>query len=176
MIRSIAAFALLPLLTTVTSAQVLSPAVERSDRTHVAVEVGPYVTEAAFSGTDSADVARVVTAFHAALASGDSTAALQLLAPDAVIHESGSVETRSDYAQHHLPGDIQFARAIPSERSAVRVVVAGDVAWTSGTSTTRGTYKDRVINSIGAESMVLSRASGAWRIRAIHWSSRTARS
>ncbi len=123
--------------------------------------------------TDSADAAAVVTAFHRALAIGDSAAAMALLAPDAIIQESGSVETRSDYAGHHLPGDIRFAQALPGVRSPQRVSIVGDVAWSTSTSATKGRYRDREINSVGAELMVLSRASGTWRIRAIHWSSRT---
>src|SRR5687768_2820649 len=39
--------------------------------------------------TDSADIVAVIERFHAALASGDSAGALALLAPDAVILESG---------------------------------------------------------------------------------------
>ncbi len=126
--------------------------------------------------TDSADVAGVVNAYHRALAAGDSAAAMTLLAPDAIIQESGSVETRSDYAGHHLPGDMRFAQALPGVRSAQRVVVVGDVAWSTSTSVTKGKYRDRDINSVGAELMVLTRVGGAWRIRAIHWSARTPRS
>jgi hypothetical protein len=58
------------------------------------------------------DVARTVEQYHRALAAGDSTAALTLLAPDAVILESGGVETRDEYRGHHLPGDVAFARAV----------------------------------------------------------------
>src|SRR5262249_34985242 len=46
---------------------------------------------------DSADVAAVVQRFHAALAAGDSLAALELLSDDVVILESGGAETRADY-------------------------------------------------------------------------------
>jgi uncharacterized protein (TIGR02246 family) len=125
---------------------------------------------------DSAAVAAAVDAYDRALAAGDSAAALALLAPDAVIVESGGVETREEYRGHHLPGDIAYARAVRSVRSAVRVVVQGDVAWATSTSTTQGTCRGRAVNSTGAELMVLSRgARGAWTIRAIHWSSRTRR-
>lgn len=126
--------------------------------------------------TDSAAVVAVITQYHAALAAGDSLAALRLLAPDAVILESGGRESRDEYRSHHLPGDIQFARAVPSERGAVQVTVMGDVAWAVSTSTTTGTYRDRAINSTGAELVVLSRGTEGWRIRAIHWSSRARRS
>ena len=123
--------------------------------------------------SDSAAVAAVVAQYHAALVSGDSAQALSLLAPDAVILESGGVETRDEYRSHHLPGDIGFARAVPSQRGTVQVAVRGDVAWASSTSTTTGEYRGRQINSRGAELMVLSRESNGWKIRAIHWSSRS---
>jgi uncharacterized GH25 family protein/ketosteroid isomerase-like protein len=124
---------------------------------------------------DSAAVAEVVHRFHGALESGDSATALSLLAEDAVIQESGGVETRAEYRGHHLPGDIEFARAVRSERGPVRVRVAGDAAWASSTSTTQGEFRGRAINSAGAELMVLVRTPQGWRIAAIHWSSRARR-
>jgi ketosteroid isomerase-like protein len=121
--------------------------------------------------TDSADVATVVERYHRALAAGDSLAALALLADDAVILESGGVESRQEYRSHHLADDIAFARAVKGTRSAVHVAVEGNVAWTTATSTTRGKYRGRAVNSAGAELMVLTRTPGGWKIRAIHWSS-----
>lgn len=125
--------------------------------------------------SDSSAVVSTVARFHAALAAGDSAAALALLAPDAIVLESGGVETLADYRGHHLPADIAFARAVPSTRTVVRAEVRGDAAWVTGTSETRGTYRDRPIDSKGAELMVLSRYPEGWRIRAIHWSSRARR-
>lgn len=98
-----------------------------------------------------------------------------ILAPDVLVLESGGLETLADYRSHHLPGDLAYAAAVPSERGESTVVVSGDVAWVVGTSRTTGTYRDRTINSAGVELMVLSRTSDGWRIRAIHWSSRTVR-
>ena len=125
--------------------------------------------------SDSADVARVVTAYHHALAHGDSTGALALLAADAVILESGGVETRDEYRSHHLPGDIAFAMAIPGQRTPFRITVRGDVAWSWSTSVTQGEFRGRQINSAGAELMVLARTPTGWKISAIHWSSRARR-
>ncbi|MEW5926990.1 MAG: DUF4198 domain-containing protein [Gemmatimonadota bacterium] len=130
---------------------------------------------AASEASDSAAVAAVVERYHRALASGDSVAALGLLAPDAVILESGGVETRAEYRSHHLASDIEFARAVPSQRGPVRVRVQGDAAWATSTSTTQGQFRGRAVNSAGAELMVLTRAPNGWRIAAIHWSSRTRR-
>ena len=125
--------------------------------------------------SDSAVVAATVERYHRSLASGDSAAALALLAPDAVILESGDVESRAEYRSHHLSADIEFARAIPSQRGPVRVKVQGDAAWATSTSTTQGQFRGRAINSACAELMVLTRTPDGWRIAAIHWSSRTRR-
>lgn len=125
---------------------------------------------------DSTAVAQTVQAYHQALARGDSAMAIRLLSPDAVILESGGSEDRADYRAHHLPADIQFAQAVPGQRGAIRVTVVGDVAWASSTSITQGTFRERAVNSAGAELMVLTRTPEGWRIRAIHWSSRSRRS
>lgn len=122
--------------------------------------------------SDSAAVVATVARFHDALERGDSAAALSLLSSDAVILESGGAETVSEYRAHHLPADIAFAQAIRSVRSAIRVTVQGDLAWAAGTSTTQGEFRDRPVNSAGAELMVLRRTGDGWRIVAIHWSSR----
>lgn len=133
------------------------------------------VSTPAVAQGDSAEVARVVTAYHHALSQSDSAAALALLASDAVILESGGAETREEYRSHHLPGDIAFVSALPGQRTPVRVTVRGDVAWAWSTSITQGEYRGRQINSAGAELMVLTRTPGGWRISAIHWSSRARR-
>ena len=124
--------------------------------------------------SDSADAVATVERFRAALARGDSAEVLALLATDAIVLESGSVESRAEYRTHHLPADIEFARAIPGEHKLVQAVVHGDVAWVSSTSVTQGKLKDRPVNSAGAELIVLSRRDrqSPWQVRAIHWSSR----
>ncbi len=127
---------------------------------------------AAQTATDSAAIVRVIERFHGALEQGDSAAALALLAPGAVILESGSAESVAEYRAHHLPADIEFARAIKSARTSLRITVRGDLAWAAGTSTTQGEFKGRAVNSAGAELLVFERTSAGWRIAAIHWSSR----
>ena len=121
---------------------------------------------------DSAAVAATVHRFHAALAAADSTAALALLAPDAVVLESGGMESRAEYRSHHLAADVEFARAVTEQRGPVRVRVRGDAAWATSTGTTRGEFRGRAVDSAGAELMVLTRTPEGWRIAAIHWSSR----
>ena len=139
----------------------------------------PPTTAAGASGTqasDSSAVVAAITAFHAAMERGDSLAAMALLATDVEVLESGGIEDRAEFRAHHLAADIEFARAVKQVRGAMTVKVLGDVAWTSATSTSSGTFRGRTVNSSGAESMVMSRgADGRWLIRSIHWSSRSRR-
>lgn len=125
--------------------------------------------------TDSVAVVAVVDRYHRALSDGDTVTALSLLANDVMILESGDVETRDEYRSHHLPADVQFARAVPSARGPVRVAIRGDAAWAISTSRTQGDYRGRTIDSQGAELLVVTREQEGWKIRAIHWSSHAMR-
>jgi ketosteroid isomerase-like protein len=123
------------------------------------------------SQSDSVAVANVVKDFHNALSRGDSARALTLLANDAVILESGYVERRSEYRSGHLAEDMKFATAVASKRGPLQVSLHGATAWTAGTSTSKGRFKGKAIDSFGVESMILTRETAGWRIRSIHWSS-----
>jgi ketosteroid isomerase-like protein len=125
--------------------------------------------------SETAAVKATVQQFHAALSAGNAEAAARLLAPDAVVMEGGETETRDAYISHHLPEDIKFAKAVSSKYGRIEVTVAGDVAWSSATSSTQGTYRSKDLNLIGAELMVLTRTPAGWQIRAIHWSSQRGR-
>lgn len=127
------------------------------------------------SHPDSVAVLQVVEQYSAALTAADSANALSLLTPDAVVLESGGMETRDEYRSHHLPADIAFSSGVPSQRTVRRVQVKGDMAWVASTSTSQGEYRGRSVNSTGAELMVLTRTPNGWRISAIHWSSRARR-
>jgi ketosteroid isomerase-like protein len=129
--------------------------------------VGPQVAL-----SDSADVVNAVNQFHDALARADSAAALNLLSDDVRILEAGGLETKAEYRGHHLRADIDFASAVKGERTIVAVAVSGQVAWVVSSSASRGTFRERPVDSVGAELIVLVRTAAGWRITAIHWSSR----
>ena len=121
--------------------------------------------------TDSAAVVRVVDAFHTALVSKDSAAAMALLAPDAVVLEGGYLETRPEYAAGHLGADMAFLAGMTRHVSGRTVTITDHVAWVGTTSHLAGEYYGRKIESDGAELMVLRRHETGWLIEAIHWSS-----
>jgi len=118
----------------------------------------------------TAAITATVDGFHDALRRGDAKAAMELLAPDAIILESGSAETREEYQQHHLAEDIAFSRAVTTTNSTLAVHIDGNVAWVSSTSRATGTFNGRQVNSAGVELMLLTNSPAGWRIRAIHWS------
>jgi ketosteroid isomerase-like protein len=154
---------------------------ETTDRRIVAVLcvvlIATLVGGARASGQQDPEeqVAAAVHAFHSAVAEGDSVSALSVLADDVVILESGGVQDKEGYRSEHLAGDMRFARAVRRERGDIEVSVRGEVAWAYSTSVTQGQMGDREINSQGAELVVLAREDGAWKIKAVHWSSRRRR-
>jgi len=120
--------------------------------------------------------AAVVDRFHATLRRGDTRAAAALLSADALIFESGGVErSKAEYASHHLAADAAFAAATSQKTTRQLGYSIGDVAWIATEGSTTGKYKDRVIDSVSTETMVLRRMNGAWKIVHIHWSSAKAR-
>jgi len=116
-----------------------------------------------------------VDAFHAAMDRGDAAAATALLGDELSVFEGGHVErTRAEYLQGHLPADIEFSRQVKSEVTASSVRASADVAVVTQETRTRGAYNGKPVDSFGAETMILHRTPGGWRIIHIHWSSRKA--
>jgi ketosteroid isomerase-like protein len=136
----------------------------------VALIVSPVAAQ-----TPSADVQKVVDAFHAGLKAGDTAGVMALLAPDVLLLETGGIETRAEYESKHLPADVEFEKAVTTSFKPYRVTVVGDAAWAVNTSEYKGTFKDRPVDSVGVELMVLSKDAAGWTIRAIHWSGRSRR-
>jgi len=139
----------------------------------VALIVAPI--EAQTPSPMTADVQMVVDRFHAGLKAGDTAGVMTLLAPDVLLLEAGGIETRAEYEVKHLPADVEYEKSVTTSFKPYRVTVVGDAAWAVNTNEYKGTFRDRPVDSVGVELMVLSRDAAGWRIRAIHWSSRARR-
>jgi len=120
---------------------------------------------------DAAGVTATVDAFYGAMKAGNTAAAMQTLAPDALFIEGGRLETRAEYESNHLPADIEFERAVNGKRSPLRITFNGDTAWVIATTEFEGTFEGAPVNFVSAQLMVLTRDNGPWTIRTIHWSS-----
>jgi ketosteroid isomerase-like protein len=119
-----------------------------------------------------AEVATVLESFYAAVKRGDAPGAMSFIAPDAMFVESGRLETREQYEKNHLPLDIDFERQITGKRGPLRITFAGDTAWIIATTEYDGTVDGRPVSFASSQLMVLTKDADAWKIRAIHWSSR----
>ena len=118
------------------------------------------------------EIVAPLVAFYGAMKTGDKAAAMRPIAADAVFVESGKLETRAEYEANHLPADIQFEAQVTGKRSPWRVKSQGDTAWVIAETEYDGTFDGSPVNFVSAQLAVLSRESGEWRIRSIHWSSR----
>lgn len=124
----------------------------------------------------AAEAARVVDAFHTALGKEDTKAALALLADDVLIFEGGGVErSKAEYASHHLAADAAFTKAVPGRTTRRAGVAVGDVAWIASEGRTTGRFKNKAVDRVSAETIVLRRAASGWLITHIHWSSAAAK-
>jgi len=127
------------------------------------------------AASDSAAALAVVNQYEAALAAGDSVKAVSLLADDLMVLEAGTIETRGDYLAHHLGADIKASAGAKGERTVLKVSVIGDAAYVVTKTVRPPTGAQGSTGSELAELMILSKTSGAWKIRAVHWSSRRRR-
>jgi ketosteroid isomerase-like protein len=114
----------------------------------------------------------VLESFYGAIKRGDSTAAMSVIAPDAVFIESGRLETRAEYEMNHLPADIDFEKQVTGTRDPLRITFDGNTAWVIATTTYDGKFNGAPVRFVSAQLMVLTKDPDAWKIRSIHWSSR----
>lgn len=143
-----------------------------------------------------AAVAAAARGFKKALARGDSAAALARLHPEAVIHEGGHAETRSEYRSGHLGADMEFLGAMVTETTREEVLLGREQALYLSEYRMTGSMGGDTLRLRGVETMVLvptdgdhgSGSAGSaedgsavagdpnagpdWLIRHIHWSSR----
>ena len=121
---------------------------------------------------DERDVTAVLETFYGAMKTGDTAAAMQQIAPDALFVESGKLETRAEYEANHLPLDIDFEKQITGKRSPWRITINGDTAWGIASTAYDGPVDGQDLNFVSTQLAVLTRGEdGKWTIRSIHWSS-----
>ena len=64
------------------------------------------------ANAQEAEVRAVVEGFKAALAAGDSTAALGYLHRDLMVYEEGHAESLTEYRSGHLAADMEFSAGV----------------------------------------------------------------
>ena len=117
-----------------------------------------------------------VEAFHLALAAGDKTKALAFLSPEVAIYEAGHVErSREEYAQHHLGGDMAFAKTTSRKLLKQAERIDGNTAIVWEETETTGNSGGKPVHAFGTGTMVLEKKGDGWTIMHVHWSSRKAK-
>jgi ketosteroid isomerase-like protein len=120
--------------------------------------------------------AAAVDAFHAALSRGDTRAALDQLTDDVLVFEAGGVErNKAEYSAHHLAADAEFSKAVTATFTRRSGGSDGRFVWIASEGRTTGTFRGKVVDRSTAETMLLRRIGGNWKIAHIHWSSAAAK-
>jgi ketosteroid isomerase-like protein len=115
----------------------------------------------------------VVEGFERALADGDRNAALEALAPDLVVFESGHVErSREEYAASHLDADIAFLKTAKTRLLSRSAGIVGESAVVLSETQIHSEREDKATTRASLETLLLRRTAHGWRITHIHWSSR----
>jgi ketosteroid isomerase-like protein len=140
-----------------------------SANTYAHGEDGHKTKDALFVGLDS-DAAKTVAAFHKALKEGDEKAARATLADDVLIYEGGVERSADEYANHHMLADMKYVAQINSTLLEQQVTVLGDLAYSVTRTQTKGQYKNKSVDYVGFETIVLKKIDNVWLIAHIHWS------
>lgn len=117
-----------------------------------------------------------IDAFHKALREKAADKALGMLAEEAVIYEQGFAEvSRKEWARKQLGTAVMFAS--DTERRILRREAreVGDMTWVMTTTRTTVDVDGRhSLRLDGAETAVLRRDRGDWKIVHLHWSAHEA--
>lgn len=130
---------------------------------------GPVTTD------DTIAIKAVLAAYKTALERRDLTGVDDLFSERNEVIESGKVEgSYADYVAHHIGPELEHIQRFTFEDYAVTVEQAGDIAWATETYRYTIVLPDRAepIVRQGVAMSVLQRQDGAWKIRALHSSSR----
>lgn len=129
-------------------------------------------TDASHPDASQRELLAVRAAFSTALRAGDLATVERLLAPDALVLESGGAErSRAEYLEKHAGADAAFLAGATVEAISARVEVVGELAWIASESRIRY-RKDGVAKVLAStETLVLRRTPEGWRIAHVHWSS-----
>ena len=107
-----------------------------------------------------------------AIGKGDTEELKRVLDQNVVIFESGNVESSlAEYESHHMKSDIAFMAAMNIELLTREVIDAGDSATVISRSRISGQYKNKEIDLVNTETLVIQRRNSEWKVVHVHWSS-----
>lgn len=114
-----------------------------------------------------------VDRFFAALSAGDIDKAAAELDPQVIILESGGAErSAAEYLGGHAKSDAEFLKKAEHKPGHRTARASGDLAWVASDNDMVIQQDGKPVTIASAETMVLRRTGGDWKIVHIHWSSR----
>lgn len=109
--------------------------------------------------------------FHEALRQRDRNAVIAMLAADALLFETGYVETSRDtYIKNHFSDDAAFASVTDYRPLRRRVISDSQNALLLTEASIQGIFGDQRVDLVQTETMVLRRTKTNWEIVHLHWS------
>jgi|GEM_PF-307712 len=116
------------------------------------------------------DPVTAVDEFHQALAGGNGEVALALLHDKATLLEEGQVQSKQEYAEHHLGEDMKFMAQAQSERLSREQRVEGRQATVTTRNHLTGTYEGTPVDVVLDETVSLYQTGNGWIITHVQWS------
>jgi uncharacterized membrane protein/ketosteroid isomerase-like protein len=124
------------------------------------------------NATSDHPAVKVAERLGQAIGTGDIDELRRVLDQNVVIFESGNVESSlAEYESHHMNSDIAFLAAMNVELLSREVIEAGDFATVISRSRMSGQYKNKEIDLVNTETLVIQRRNGEWKVVHVHWSS-----
>ena len=109
--------------------------------------------------------------FHEALRTRNRDQILAMLAPNAVVFETGYVEaTRDEFVKKNLSDDADFAGVTDYRPLSRGVIGDGKTVSVLTMARIQGIFGDQRVDLEQTETMILIRTSSSWEIVHLHWS------
>jgi ketosteroid isomerase-like protein len=123
---------------------------------------------------DTRETVRQLVMRHAvAMEKGDLVTLDSMYSPDGdvlMIEGGGADKGWQNYRDHHLKPELKELKSFTYRYDAVRVEVAGDLAWSTFDYTLHGVIKGKPLDIVGKGTLVLRRAADGWKIVHSHTS------
>ncbi|NNE05405.1 MAG: SnoaL-like domain-containing protein [Xanthomonadales bacterium] len=119
----------------------------------------------------SLQAAMLADRFDAAISSGDETQIRQILHQSVLIYEGGKIEASlEEYAAHHMQADMAYMAGIEKEILSRTIIEDNGIAVVTTQYHMTGQYKDRPVDRISLETLVMRDIGEGWKIVHVHWS------
>ena len=129
---------------------------------------------AAKAASGEAAVLSAVSAYRSAIAEGSLDKLAAVVEPELTVLEGMHLNRGwADYRDHHIGPEMKEWKSFSvADPSVVTVSVAGDWAYAVGRATYTIVMPEKTVVLEAAETFVLRRRGGVWRVRHVHSSAR----